>query len=212
MNPLTQVKNTQKATRREIEAGISDSASWHAKFQHSAYVFTGGLDYDLTEGDLLAVFAQYGEVVDLNLVRNKDTGKSMGFAFLAYEDQRSTVLAVDNLNGAKVAGRTIRVEHVDNYKKRKAEVGGGEQTRCSSLAVPCCGPQRHTHPGVGVGVCGRGGGRTGAAGGGRGRGAAAAHKLVSLTQHGGHAHNKCLAKGAVSHAARRARLSAWCVG
>ncbi|PNH10231.1 Zinc finger CCCH domain-containing protein 42, partial [Tetrabaena socialis] len=124
MNPLTQIKNTQKATRREIEAGISDSASWHARFKHSAYIFAGGLDYDLTEGDLLAVFAQYGEVVDMNLIRNKDTGKSMGFAFVAYEDQRSTVVAVDNLNGAKVAGRTIRVEHVDNYKKRKAELEG----------------------------------------------------------------------------------------
>lgn len=124
MNPLTQIKNTQKATRREVELGLSDGASWHAKFKHSAYVFAGGLDYDLTEGDLLAVFAQYGEVVDLNLIRNKDTGKSQGFAFLAYEDQRSTVLAVDNLNGAKVAGRTVRVEHVDNYKKRKAEVSG----------------------------------------------------------------------------------------
>ncbi|EFJ40351.1 hypothetical protein VOLCADRAFT_69624, partial [Volvox carteri f. nagariensis] len=117
-----QIKNTQKATKREIEAGIQDSASWHAQFKHSAYVFAGGLDYELTEGDLLAVFSQYGEIVDLNLIRHKDTGKSKGFAFIAYEDQRSTILAVDNLNGAKVVGRTIRVEHVDNYKKRKAEV------------------------------------------------------------------------------------------
>jgi hypothetical protein len=38
-------------------------------------------------GDLLAVFAQYGEIVDVNLVRDQDTGKSKGFAFLAYEDQ-----------------------------------------------------------------------------------------------------------------------------
>lgn len=122
MNPLTQIKNTQKATRAEIQLGLSETASWHAKFKHSAYIFTGGLDYELTEGDLLAVFAQYGEIVDVHLVRDKTTGKSKGFAFLAYEDQRSTVLAVDNLSGAKVAGRTIRVEHVDNYKKKRAEV------------------------------------------------------------------------------------------
>ena len=37
---------------------------------------------------------RYGEVVDVNLVRDKTTGKSRGFAFIAYEDQRSTVLAV----------------------------------------------------------------------------------------------------------------------
>jgi RNA-binding motif X-linked protein 2 len=45
---------------------------------------------------------RYGEVVNLNLVRDKATGKSKGFCFLCYEDQRSTVLAVDNLNGIKV--------------------------------------------------------------------------------------------------------------
>lgn len=121
MNPLTQIKNTRKATQQEISLGLGESASWHARFKHSAYIFTGGLDYDLTEGDLLAVFAQYGEIVDVNLVRDRTTGKSKGFAFLAYDDQRSTVLAVDNLNGAKVANRTIRVEHVDNYKKWKEE-------------------------------------------------------------------------------------------
>ncbi len=46
--------------------------------------------------------SRYGEVVDVNLVRDKSTGKSKGFCFLAYEDQRSTVLAVDNFNGIKV--------------------------------------------------------------------------------------------------------------
>lgn len=49
-------------------------------------------------------------------------GKKRGFAFVAYEDQRSTTLAVDNLSGARITGRTIRVEHVDNYKRKKAEV------------------------------------------------------------------------------------------
>lgn len=46
---------------------------------------------------------RYGEVVNINLIRDKDTGKSKGYCFLCYEDQRSTVLAVDNLNGIKVS-------------------------------------------------------------------------------------------------------------
>ncbi|KIY96477.1 RNA-binding motif protein, X-linked 2 [Monoraphidium neglectum] len=125
MNPLTQIKNTIKATAREHDLGLGEDASWHARFKHSAYIFAGGLDFALTEGDILAVFAQYGEIVDINLARDKATGKTKGFAFLAYDDQRSTVLAVDNLNGATVAGRKVRVEHVDNYKKRKAQVGAG---------------------------------------------------------------------------------------
>ncbi|KAF3653691.1 RNA-binding motif protein, X-linked 2 [Capsicum annuum] len=102
---------------KETSLGISDEASWHATYKDSAYVFVGGIPFDLTEGDVLAVFPQYGEVVDLNLVRDKDTGKSKGFAFVAYEDQRSTILAVDNLNRAQLWGRKIRADHVSNYKK-----------------------------------------------------------------------------------------------
>ena len=102
----------------------------------------GGLPFDLTEGDVIAVMSQYGEIVDVNLVRDRDTGKSKGFSFVAYEDQRSTVLAVDNLNGFEVRGatprsladrrrradgaapcqllgRTLRVDHVAGYKKEK---------------------------------------------------------------------------------------------
>lgn len=47
--------------------------------------------------------SQFGEVAGINLVRDKDTGKSKGYAFLKYVDQRSTILAVDNLNGAQVS-------------------------------------------------------------------------------------------------------------
>ncbi|XP_064985743.1 zinc finger CCCH domain-containing protein 25-like [Musa acuminata AAA Group] len=121
MNPLTLVKRTQKINSTEAALGISEEASWHAKYKESAYIFIGGIPFDLTEGDLLAVFSQYGEVVDVNLVRDKSTGKSKGFAFLAYEDQRSTILAVDNLNGAKILGRIVRVDHVSNYKKKEEE-------------------------------------------------------------------------------------------
>ena len=58
MNPLTQVKQTQLINQKEAALGLSEHASWHARFKDSAYVFVGGISFDLTEGDLLAVFAQ----------------------------------------------------------------------------------------------------------------------------------------------------------
>lgn len=64
--------------------------------------------------------------MDVNLPRDKDTGKTKGFGFLMYEDQRSTILAVDNLNGAKVLDRTLRVDHVKNYKQPKIKNDDGE--------------------------------------------------------------------------------------
>ena len=58
--------------------------------------------------------------------RDKETGKPKGFAFLMYEDQRSTVLAVDNLNGANILERTIRVDHVKDYKEKRIKNQDGE--------------------------------------------------------------------------------------
>ena len=76
-------------------------------YSSSAWLFIGGLNYDLSEGDVITVFSQYGEIVNINLIRDQKTGKSKGFCFLCYEDQRSTVLAVDNLNGIKLLNRVI---------------------------------------------------------------------------------------------------------
>ncbi|GKC38975.1 hypothetical protein Tco_1051359 [Tanacetum coccineum] len=56
MNPLTLVKRIQNINLKEASLGISEDASWHAKYKDSAYVYVGRIPFDLTEGDLLAVF------------------------------------------------------------------------------------------------------------------------------------------------------------
>ncbi|KAM4818060.1 RNA-binding motif protein, X-linked 2 [Thomomys bottae] len=119
MNPLTKVKLINELNDREVQLGVAEKVSWHSEYKDSAWIFLGGLPYELTEGDIICVFSQYGEVVNINLVRDKKTGKSKGFCFLCYEDQRSTILAVDNFNGIKIKGRTIRVDHVANYRVPK---------------------------------------------------------------------------------------------
>ncbi|XP_054432939.1 RNA-binding motif protein, X-linked 2 [Pteronotus mesoamericanus] len=119
MNPLTKVKLINELNEREAQLGVADEVSWHSEYKDSAWIFLGGLPYELTEGDIICVFSQYGEIVNINLVRDKKTGKSKGFCFLCYEDQRSTILAVDNFNGIKIKGRTIRVDHVSNYRAPK---------------------------------------------------------------------------------------------
>ncbi|KAK7204643.1 hypothetical protein BZA70DRAFT_289967 [Myxozyma melibiosi] len=106
-----QQRRIAKLNEQELEAGVSEAGSWHNDYKDTAFVFIGSLPFNLTEGDILAIFSQYGNPVFIDLMRDKDTGKSKGFAFLKYEDQRSTVLAVDNLDGATVLGRTIRVDH-----------------------------------------------------------------------------------------------------
>ncbi|KAK4692773.1 RNA-binding motif protein, X-linked 2, partial [Lecanoromycetidae sp. Uapishka_2] len=117
MNAIREIQNLNK---RELEAGVSTEASWHADYRDTAYIFIGGLPFDLSEGDIFTIFSQFGEPTYLNLVRDKESGKSKGFAFLKYEDQRSTDLAVDNLGGASVMGKLLKVDHT-RYKRKDGE-------------------------------------------------------------------------------------------
>jgi RNA-binding motif protein, X-linked 2 len=78
----------QKLIEEELKKGVSGKASWHHQYHDSAYIYVGSLDDRLTEGDVIAVFSQFGDIIDINLVRDGKTGKSKGFAFIAYRDQR----------------------------------------------------------------------------------------------------------------------------
>lgn len=114
------IRQTQQLNKRELENAIPPSASWHADYRDTAWIYVGGLPFDLTEGDVLIIFSQFGNPTHLNMIRDKETGKSKGFGFLKYEDQRSCDLAVDNLTGAEVLGKLLRVDHT-RYKKRDDE-------------------------------------------------------------------------------------------
>lgn len=113
------IKATSTLGQLEIDAGVSGNRSWHHQYRHSAYVYVGGLKDGMTEGDVVVVFSQFGEIADCHMVRDKKTGKSKGFCFICYEDQRSTDLAVDNMNGYVLLGRTLRVDHVEKFKAPK---------------------------------------------------------------------------------------------
>lgn len=114
---MNKVEAIRKLNDEELRLGIAGSrASWHQEYANCPFVYAGGLPTAFTEGDLLAIFEQYGTVVHVNLVRDAETGKSRGFAFLQYHDPRSAALAVDNFTGVEIVpGRTLRVDHARDY-------------------------------------------------------------------------------------------------
>lgn len=120
---MQSVRQIERLNDLELQKCVPPNASWHTDYRDTAYIHIGGLPFELSEGDVLIIFSQYGNPVHLNLVRDKETGKSRGFGFLKYEDQRSCDLAVDNLSGAKVLGRTLGVDHC-RYQLKEGEVEG----------------------------------------------------------------------------------------
>lgn len=53
------IKEIKRINEREIALGLGQSGSWHDRYKHSAYIYVGGLDFELTEGDVITVFSQY---------------------------------------------------------------------------------------------------------------------------------------------------------
>ena len=72
-------------------------------------LYVGNLPYRITEDELATVFADVGEVVDVNIIMDRETGRSKGFAFVEMADDDAAVTAINQFNGAEVGGRTIKV-------------------------------------------------------------------------------------------------------
>jgi RNA-binding motif X-linked protein 2 len=112
-------KEISKLRDLDLQRGIFEvSQSFHSEFRDSAWIIVRNLAFQLSEGDIMTVFEQYGTIVAMELIRDKETGISKGTAVLQYEDARSAVLAVDNFNSVSLLGRTISVDHL-RYKDRE---------------------------------------------------------------------------------------------
>lgn len=84
-------------------------------------IFVGNLDFGATESSIRSLFEQYGNVERVNLVTDRDTGRSRGFAFVEMTDTSEADRAIAALNGAEVNGRALNV----NEARPKTERGGG---------------------------------------------------------------------------------------
>ena len=118
MNSIQEITRLNEAELASGSHGLQQS--WHADYKGNAWIFVGNLDKELAEAGVITIFSQFGEVEAMKLVRDKDSGESRGFGFLKYEDERSTVLAIDNLNGCDISGRTLRVDHADYLPPKKS--------------------------------------------------------------------------------------------
>jgi RNA recognition motif-containing protein len=72
-------------------------------------LFVGNLSLEVTEQDLKATFAAFGEVTSVRLVQDKFRGHSKGFGFVDMADTASAQAAMDSLKGTQLKGRTLDV-------------------------------------------------------------------------------------------------------
>jgi RNA recognition motif-containing protein len=88
-------------------------------------IFVGNLDFSATESTVRGLFEPYGKVDRVNVVTDRDTGRSRGFAFVEMADSAEADRAIEGLNGATVEGRALNV----NEARPKTEGGRGGFSR-----------------------------------------------------------------------------------
>lgn len=72
-------------------------------------IYVGNLPYSVTEDELQALFAEFGDVDTVNIIMDKYTGRSKGFGFVEMPDSAQADEAIKALNGKVVQGRDIKV-------------------------------------------------------------------------------------------------------
>ncbi|MCZ6789031.1 MAG: RNA-binding protein [bacterium] len=111
-------------------------------------IYAGNLSYDTSEQDLRQAFEAHGEVQEVSMIQDRDTGRPKGFAFVEMPTSGEAQAAITALNGTDLAGRSITVNEAKPRVERSSGGGGGGF-------------------GGGGGGGGFGGGRSGGGGGGR---------------------------------------------
>jgi cold-inducible RNA-binding protein len=84
-------------------------------------IFVGNLDFAATDSSVRSMFEQYGTVDRVNLVTDRDTGRSRGFAFVEMGETEEADRAIAGLNGTNFEGRALNV----NEARPKTQGGGG---------------------------------------------------------------------------------------
>ena len=108
-------------------------------------LYVGNLSYNTAQADLEAAFAVAGEVREVAIPTDRETGQPRGFAFVTMGSASAANAAIAQLNGSVLDGRTLKVNEAQERPQRSGGGGGGG------------------------GYGGGGGGRGGGGGGGRGR-------------------------------------------
>jgi RNA recognition motif-containing protein len=89
----------------------------------SKKIYVGNLSYQTTEGDLTSLFEQVGQVDSVNVITDRDTGRSKGFAFVEMSSEDADK-AITQLNGTEVSGRTLTVNEARPREERSGNRGG----------------------------------------------------------------------------------------
>jgi RNA recognition motif-containing protein len=90
-------------------------------------LFVRNISYKLTEEELRETFEPYGEVISAAIPKDRDTGRSRGFAFVEMKSQAEAEAAITALNNREVHGREMFVAFSESKARTTAGAGGSRR-------------------------------------------------------------------------------------
>lgn len=83
-------------------------------------IYVGNLAYGVTEGQLREAFSEFGEVASVNVITDKFSGRSKGFAFVEMPNDSDASSAIEGLNDQTIGGRPVKVNQAKPREERPA--------------------------------------------------------------------------------------------
>lgn len=90
-----------------------------------AKMYVGNLSYDVTQEELQALFEAHGAVSDVFIVKDRESGRPRGFAFVTMEEKSAMDAAIEALNGEEFMGRNLAINEARPREERPRGGGGG---------------------------------------------------------------------------------------
>jgi len=90
-------------------------------------LYVGNIPYAATDDNLFNWFSECGKVASANVITDRATGRSKGFAFVEMSSESEAQNAINTLNGAEVDGRSIRVSLARERRPARFARGGGDR-------------------------------------------------------------------------------------
>ena len=92
-------------------------------------IYAGNLSYDAGDDDLRDAFAAYGEVSSVNIIMDRETGRSRGFGFVEMPDDSSARAALEGLHDTDLKGRKLNINEAKPRTDNRGGGGGGGRGR-----------------------------------------------------------------------------------
>ncbi len=93
----------------------------------STKLYVGNLSFRTTSQELTELFTQAGTVESANVIEDRDTGRSKGFAFIEMSTQDEANSAIEQFNGKEIGGRALKVNEAKPRENRNGSSFGGNR-------------------------------------------------------------------------------------